>query len=65
MSVDENYRAAARGLILLAKLARHKAVTRVAELGVIPPVGSPELCAWAEREGIALTGLQMPDEAGA
>jgi hypothetical protein len=50
---------------LIADLARLKGVERVAELGTIPPLGSPEFFSWAEREGIdlaALPGMRMAEE---
>jgi hypothetical protein len=54
---DDN--AVASTLELLAELARRKGVARVADLGNIPPLGSPEFVAWAEREGINLEGLDL------
>jgi hypothetical protein len=48
---DENDEVA-MALHLLADLARSKGLTKLSDLGDIPPLGSPEFFSWAEREGI-------------
>jgi len=42
-------------LRLLADLARRKGLEKIADLGDVPPLGSPEFFSWAEREGIDLS----------
>jgi hypothetical protein len=63
-AADDTYNAVASAFELLAELAERKGVERAADLGNVPPLGTPEFAAWAEREGIDLEGLDLGAFAG-